>query len=131
VIVDSSALIAILQDEEDARAYVVAIATCPESVSISAATLVESEIVTWRQTNGTGGHLVDQFIHKSSIVIEPFTAEQASIARAAYRQFGKGSGHPANLNMGDCFAYALAKDKGEPLLYKGTDFAATDIQSAI
>ena len=59
----------------------------------------------------------------------PFTAEQALIARAAYRDYGKGSGHPAQLNLGDCFAYALAKDSGEPLLYKGDDFGHTDVRS--
>ena len=65
------------------------------------------------------------------IVIEPVTERQARIAREAYRDFGKGSGHPAQLNFGDCFAYALAKDKAEPLLFKGADFAHTDVRRAI
>jgi ribonuclease VapC len=68
---------------------------------------------------------------KAQIVIEPVTEAQARVAREAYRDFGKGSGHPARLNFGDCFAYALAKVTGEPLLFKGNDFAQTDIKSAI
>jgi ribonuclease VapC len=67
----------------------------------------------------------------AQIAIEPVTERQARIAREAYRDFGKGSGHPARLNFGDCFAYALAKDKNEPLLFKGTDFAETDVASAL
>ena len=71
----------------------------------------------------------DDFIKAANISIEPVTATQAQIARGAYRDFGKGSGHPAKLNFGDCFAYALAKESGEPLLFKGGDFAHTDIAS--
>ena len=71
----------------------------------------------------------DDFIKAANISIEPVTATQAQIARGAYRDFGKGSGHPAKLNFGDCFAYALAKESGEPLLFKGGDFAYTDIAS--
>ena len=73
---------------------------------------------------------LDDLIRSSAILIEPVTEQQARIAREAYRDYGKGSGHPAGLNFGDCFAYALARDLGEPLLYKGTDFAATDVRSA-
>ena len=71
----------------------------------------------------------DELVHEAQIVIEPVTEAQARIAREAYRDFGKGSGHRAKLNFGDCFAYALAKDTGEPLLFKGDDFAQTDIKS--
>ena len=67
----------------------------------------------------------------SEIVIEPVTAEQARIARQAYRDYGKGSGHPANLNFGDCFSYALAREKREPILFKGDDFLHTDLRSAL
>jgi ribonuclease VapC len=74
--------------------------------------------------------MLDDLIERSGIVIEPVTAEQAKIARLAYRDFGKGSGHPAALNFGDCFSYALARDKREPLLWKGDDFGHTDIRSA-
>ena len=74
---------------------------------------------------------LDTFLAASAIEIEAVTPEQARIARDAYRDFGKGSGHRARLNFGDCFAYALAKATGKPLLFKGTDFAQTDINSAI
>jgi ribonuclease VapC len=71
--------------------------------------------------------LADDLIQCAEIVIEPVTAEQARIARDAYRDFGKGRGHPAGLNFGGCFAYALAKAKGEPLFFKGDDFTQTDV----
>lgn len=73
----------------------------------------------------------DQFIHEAGIRIEPVTAEQARIAREAYRDYGKGSGHKAGLSFGDCFAYALAKDTDEPLLFKGDDLVHTDIGPAL
>jgi ribonuclease VapC len=72
----------------------------------------------------------EEMIRESWIVIEPVTAAQAKIARQAYRDFGKGSGHPANLNFGDCFSYALARDKREPVLWKGDDFGHTDLRPA-
>jgi ribonuclease VapC len=71
---------------------------------------------------------VDELVTRARLIIEPVTAEQAAIARAAYRDFGKGSGHPAQLNFGDCFAYALAKSADEPLLFKGEDFSRTDVK---
>ena len=74
---------------------------------------------------------LDEIIEYFEIEIEPFTATQAKIARLAYRDYGKGSGHPANLNFGDCFTYALARDKREPVLYKGDDFVHTDLRSAL
>jgi ribonuclease VapC len=73
----------------------------------------------------------DELIERFSIVIEPVTVEQAKIARQAYRDYGKGSGHAANLNFGDCFSYALARDLREPMLYKGEDFVHTEIRSAV
>jgi ribonuclease VapC len=73
---------------------------------------------------------LDEAIEEARIVIAPVTVEQAKIARQAYHDYGKGSGHPANLNFGDCFSYALARDKREPLLYKGDDFVHTDIRPA-
>jgi ribonuclease VapC len=73
----------------------------------------------------------DQFIEEMKLEIEPVTAEQVHIARQAYRDYGKGSGHRANLNFGDCFSYALARVKREPLLYKGDDFVYTDLRSAL
>ena len=74
---------------------------------------------------------VDELLEILAIGIEPVTVEQARIARQAYKDFGRGSGHPARLNFGDCFAYALAKDKGQPLLYKGNHFSHTDVRSAL
>jgi ribonuclease VapC len=74
---------------------------------------------------------LDEFLHDAAIRIEPVTETQARIAREAYRDYGRGSGHPAQLNFGDCFAYALARDLREPLLYKGADFSHTDIASAL
>jgi ribonuclease VapC len=73
----------------------------------------------------------DDMILDSRIIIEPVTAEQARIARQAYRDYGKGSGHVANLNFGDCFSYALARDKREPILFKGEDFIHTDLRPAV
>jgi len=73
---------------------------------------------------------LDDLIEELGMVIEPVTSHQARIARQAYRDYGKGSGHPANLNFGDCFSYALARDKREPILYKGDDFVHTDLRSA-
>jgi ribonuclease VapC len=74
---------------------------------------------------------VDELLATASVTIEPITVDQARIARAAYRDFGKGSGHPAGLNFGDCFAYALAIETGEPLLFKGADFGHTDVVPAV
>ena len=74
---------------------------------------------------------LDAVLGAARVRVEPFTETQARIARAAYQRFGKGSGHPARLNMGDCFAYALARDLDEPLLFKGADFALTDIEIVI
>jgi ribonuclease VapC len=74
---------------------------------------------------------LDEMFREAQIIIEPVTEAQAQLARQAYRDFGKGSGHPAKLNFGDCFAYALAKTKNEPMLFKGDDFSRTDIVAAI
>jgi ribonuclease VapC len=98
---------------------------------LSAATYVEFGVVIDGRRDPRLLRRVDDLINAAGITIEPVTEQQARIAREAYRDFGKGSGHPARLNFGDCFAYALARDRGEPLLYKGTDFSHTDIRSAI
>jgi ribonuclease VapC len=78
-----------------------------------------------------GGEQLDLFLARAQIKVEPVTAEQVSIARKAWRRYGKGSGHPAGLNFGDCFSYALAQSLGEELLYKGSDFAQTDIARTV
>jgi len=126
MIVDSSAVIAILRDEPEREEFSEAIAKA-ESPRISAVNYVEAAVVIDRSRSPISSRKFDDFFREAKIAIEPVTALQASIAREAYRDFGKGSGHPAGLNLGDCFAYALAKAAGEPLLYKGDDFARTDL----
>jgi len=129
MIVDSSALLAILRAEPEALGYARAI----ENITprrISAANFLETAIVIDGSRDPVASRRFDELILAAQIAIEPVTAEQARIAREAYRDFGKGSGHPAQLNFGDCFAYALAKAAGEPLLFKGDDFCHTDIISA-
>jgi ribonuclease VapC len=98
---------------------------------VSAVNFVESAAVIDASRDPIATRRFDEFIQEASISIEPVTEIQARIARDAYRDFGKGSGHPAKLNFGDCFAYALAKTSGEPLLFKGNDFVHTDIASAL
>ena len=128
MIVDTSAIVAILFDEDDAEIYARAI-TRAESCRISAATFVETAIVVDAQTKINGSRLLDAFIRRAGIAIEPVTEEQAHIARQAFIDFGKGR-HSAGLNYGDCFSYALSKATREPLLFKGKDFAKTDLTAA-
>jgi Uncharacterized protein conserved in bacteria len=126
VIIDTSVLVAILREEPDARAYLEAIrATMPRR--ISAGTYLELGIVIDGPGDPIASRRLDDVLARMSIVIEPVTVAQARIARDAYRDFGKGSGHSAGLNFGDCFAYALAREYNEPLLFKGDDFRHTDI----
>ncbi len=126
MVIDSSAVLAILLMEPDAERLAQAIeAGVPRLMS--AATLLETAIVVERRSNGTGAHALDAFVRRAGIEIVPFDAEQAAIARAADRRYGKGR-HRAGLNFGDLFAYALAKTTGEPLLCKGGDFARTDLE---
>jgi ribonuclease VapC len=130
MIVDSSALVAILLNEEDGDALSLVI-DGPEVVRISAASYLETSIVIDHYHDAALSARLDETILDSEIVIEPVTPEQARIARQAYRDYGKGSGHRANLNFGDCFSYALARDKREPILFKGDDFIHTDLRSAL
>jgi ribonuclease VapC len=97
---------------------------------MSAVNFVEAAIVVDGSGDAVASRRFDELVLEAGIVIEPVTEDQARIAREAYRDFGKGSGHPAKLNFGDCFAYALAKVSCEPLLFEGDDFAHTDISSA-
>ena len=129
MIVDSSALLAVLFAEPDAEHFAEAIAAA-ETCRISAANFVETAIVVDCATDASGGRQLDAFLRRAGIVIEPINEEQAHIARQAFFDFGKGR-HPAGLNFGDCFAYALAKATGEPLLFKGDDFGRTDIAAVI
>ena len=94
---------------------------------MSAANYVEAAVVIDASRDPIASRRFDELIAKAEIAIEPVTFEQARVAREAYRDFGRGSGHPAGLNFGDCFAYALAKTCGEPLLFKGEDFSRTDV----
>jgi len=128
VIIDSSALVAILTSESDADSIEDAL-IASVARRISAVTYVEASIVMDSRNKPTLSHALDNFLQVLQIGIEPVTVEQARFARQAYRDYGKGR-HRAGLNFGDCFAYALAKDKGEPLLFKGDDFRRTDAEVA-
>ncbi len=122
MIIDSSALVAMLWREPEGEAFAKAI-VAERSPTVSAANYLEAGIVIDRDRNPALSAKLDAVITELAIDIVPVTPEQAKIARQAYRDFGKGSGHPAKLNFGDCFAYALAMERGEALLYKGDDFA--------
>jgi ribonuclease VapC len=130
VIVDSSAAIAILRDEPEAADFADAIERAPAR-RISAANLLETAIVIDGSRDPIASRRLDDLVRDAGLIVEPVTEAQVRIARAAYRDFGKGSGHPAGLNFGDCFAYALARERGEPLLFKGNDFNHTDVASAL
>lgn len=130
MIVDTSALVAMLKGESDAARYSDALSRAG-GARMSAATYVEIAAVIDGQGDPVLSGALDELLHTYGIRIEPLTEVQARHARAAYQRFGKGSGHPARLNLGDCFAYALARDLGESLLFKGKDFALTDIEIVI
>lgn len=126
MIVDTSAVIAILHGEPDAAGYAAALEASPVN-RISAATWLEVGIVIDATRDPLVSRRFDEILSEGAFVVEPVTETQVRIARDAYRDFGQGSGHPAGLNFGDCFAYALARELGEPLLFKGDDFRHTDI----
>ena len=130
MIVDSSAMVAIIRGERDGARLAARLGES-DSARMSAATLVELSIVIDRDSSPNSAALLDELVDRSGIEVVPFTAEHACIARRAYQEFGKGSGHRAGLNFGDCFAYALAKQSGEPLLFEGDDFSHTDIVPAL
>jgi ribonuclease VapC len=130
MIVDSSAIMAILNDEPESRPFAVALASATNA-RMSAGTLVELSIVIDGRRDPVRTAWLDSFLARSRIAIVDVTAEQAKFARDAHRDFGRGSGHPARLNFGDCFSYALAKATGEPLLFKGDDFGHTDLTPAV
>jgi ribonuclease VapC len=129
VIIDTSILIAIIMQEEDAGQWIDLVERRTTPLRMSAANWLEATIVVDSKRNADGSAEFDRMIERFGIEIIPVTAEQARIARRAYQQFGKGSGHPAQLNFGDCFAYALSWESGEPLLFKGADFTHTDIEA--
>ena len=129
MIVDSSAVVAILLREPDARHYARAIQTT-SPCRMSVANVLEASIVAESRGGAAAAHALDTLLAEGGIEPVPVTTEQLAAARRAWRRFGKGN-HPAGLNFGDCFAYALAETTGEPLLFKGADFALTDVAAAV
>jgi ribonuclease VapC len=127
IILDSSALVAILSGEPESEGFIEAIEAADQRL-MSAASFLETAIVIESRYGADGGRDLDLFLSKAQIELASVDVEQATLARWAYRQFGKGR-HRAGLNFGDCFAYALAKLEGAPLLYKGDDFCHTDLHS--
>ena len=130
MIIDTSALLAILRDEPEAQWCAEAIDGAP-SRRISAASWLEAAIVIDASGDPIASRRFNELVEVADIVVEPITLEQVQIGRAAYRDLGRGSGHPAQLNFGDCFAYALAKVTGESLLFKGNDFRHTDVRPVL
>ncbi len=129
MIVDASALLAILLDEPDADRFSHAIADELEDLLISPVNFVEAAIRADKRGEETANAL-DEIMRVSGIEVAAVSIHQTRLAREAYQKFGKGN-HPARLNLGDCFAYALAKARGEPLLFKGDDFRLTDVEAAV
>lgn len=126
MIVDSSVLVAIALKEANVRRLLTELRDA-ETLRISAANLLETYIVIDGRRGVHAAEVIEQSVTPLGLIIEPVTRDQVEIARDAYRRYGKGSGHPAQLNFGDCFAYALARFMGEPLLFVGNDFAQTDV----
>jgi ribonuclease VapC len=129
MVVDTSAVLALLLDEPEAETFRVAIED-DETRLVSAATLLETALVIEARKGEAGGRELDLLVHKAAIAVVPLDEEQVSEARRAWRRFGRGR-HAAALNFGDLFAYALARTSGEPLLFKGDDFARTDVARVI
>ncbi|MDE0624907.1 MAG: type II toxin-antitoxin system VapC family toxin [Bryobacterales bacterium] len=128
MIIDASALFAALLGEPDAGRFEKSIARAwPRRMSTVA--LLEAAMVVESRGGQRAGQALDELLEKAEIQLVPVTSEHASAARRAWRRFGKGN-HPAALNFGDCFAYALAEATGEPLLFNGKDFARTDVEAA-
>jgi len=125
MVIETSALVSMLTDEPEAQRFEAAVAADPVRL-MSTASYLEAAIVIEQRFGEPGGRELDLWLHRADVDLVAVDADQAEVARSAYRRFGKGHG-PAGLNYGDCFAYALAKVSGEPLLYKGDDFANTDI----
>lgn len=126
MVIDTSALVAIFFAEPERQKFLAAI-TAAGSRMVSAASVLETGIVLEARQGEAAGREFDLFVVRANLQIIPVDAEQVDLARSAWRKFRKGR-HPAGLNFGDCFSYALARFSGEPLLAKGTDFASTDIE---
>jgi ribonuclease VapC len=129
MVIDTSAVVAILRQESGAEGLLRRL-TAAGARRISAASLLETAIVLEAKSGERGGEQLDLFLARAQIEVAPVTIDQVRIARTAWRRYGKGTGHPARLNFGDCFSYALAQSLGEELLYKGADFADTDVARA-
>ena len=129
MVLDTSALLALLLDEPEAEDFRAAVEEDTTRL-VSAATLLETALVIEARKGEPGGRELDTLIHKAEVVVVPVDAEHVAEARRAHRRFGKGR-HAAGLNFGDLFAYALARTAGDPLLFKGDDFAKTDIRRVI
>ena len=130
IALDTSALLAIVLGEEDASHFARVIAENVGDLHVSAATLVEAMIVAEARQGPAATQDLEALISRARVTVAPFDTAQASVATAAWRRFGKGR-HAASLNMGDCYSYALARSLGAALLFKGDDFAQTDIGAAI
>ena len=130
MIVDTSAIIAILRKEPEARSFLEAMSTA-ETVRMSAGSWLELSVVATRAADREIADAADLLLARFDVAIEDVTKEIASIGAEAYRRYGRGTQHKAGLNFGDCFAYALSKATNEPLLFKGDDFARTDITPAL
>ena len=128
MIVDTSALLAVLFREDEAQRFEVLIAASPCRMSV--ANVLEGALVVEGRGGRQAGDALDEFLAVAEISAVPISTDQLAIAREAWRRYGKGN-HPAALNFGDCFAYALARAENEPLLFKGDDFAQTDIAAAV
>jgi ribonuclease VapC len=124
MVIDTSALLAVLLNEAEAEDTAKAIAADPRRL-VSAFTALETSVVIEARKGETGGREFDLLVHKAGLDVVPMDSGQAELARSAWRKYGKGR-HPAGLNIGDCCSYALARYTGEPLLFKGEDFAKTD-----
>ncbi|HEY5818061.1 MAG TPA: type II toxin-antitoxin system VapC family toxin [Mesorhizobium sp.] len=130
MIVDASALLAILFEEPDARKMENILGETPDDLVMSPVNYLEAAVRVDQFKSEEKALKFDALIQAAKIEIVPVTAEQAYLAREAYKRFGKGN-HAAKLNLGDCFAYALSKTRGEPLLFKGDDFRQTDVEAAL
>ena len=128
MVIDTSALVAMLTDELEAELFEARVADDPVR-TMSTASYLEIAIVIESRFGESGGRELDLWLHRASVSLVAVDADQAEVARAAYRKYGKGR-HRAGLNYGDCFSYALAKVSGQPLLFRGDDFGHTDIVAA-
>jgi ribonuclease VapC len=129
MVIDTSALVALLLGEPETPQFVAALAASTKRL-LSAASYLETSIVMRRRSGPAAQEKLDRLLAELHVEILPFTQEDAVLAIAAFSRYGKGGGHSAGLNFGDCFTYALAKRTGEPVLFKGTDFGHTDIAAA-